>query len=319
MTAPCMQMLVSIGQEVSKAHSFTPSHTLTLAHLHTPHLEFCAVQLFLEAPGNTAKQLKIHYLAFLGWSGWYLKNVLNFACVSSQKFTPLLGVYLSSPSDPCNSGIIQNSPNVWSSGAHCVLGSPVRWLHSVPWQNRWKKNSRWSLGSLHGYPLVTSVNWGNPTMDTHWHRCSFPSSHQSWRPVSNMTISAFSYIIEVCPQPLPSRNKKNRQTSRDAACSTFWHNQQSYAQRNPVETVESCQVPKHSWAALQNHVPGKIMWDHRHRHMFWGPPWASQLGECDPWPLLCHAHLPGFFPTQHNDHGKKNCQMKRGTSRGWGI
>ena len=135
-------------------------------------------------------------------------------------------------------------------------------------------------------PLVSCVNWGNPTMDTHWHRCSFPSSHQSWpykmlcilhpecqmlcwHPVSNMIRSVqLHYRSLPSPKhnnpyiPLPSRKKKNRQTSSDAATNLFDTINEAMHVWNILESSgisgESCQVPKHSWAALQNHVPGNM-------------------------------------------------------------
>lgn len=69
-----------------------------------------------------AKQLKF------GWSGQRLKMSRVFVPLNLRHF---FGVYYQVQ---CNSGIIhQNSPNIfWSSGAHCVLGGLVRWLHSVP-------------------------------------------------------------------------------------------------------------------------------------------------------------------------------------------
>ena len=131
--------------------------------------------------------------------------------------------------------------------------------------------------STAGDPLVSCVNWGNPTMDTHWHRCSFPSSHQSWpykmlcilhpecqmlcwHPVSNMIKSVELHYRSL---PSPKHNnpaEKEGQVDIKGRCWKLFDTiNEANARLEPSKIPgESCQVPKHSWAALQNHVPGNM-------------------------------------------------------------
>lgn len=110
-------------------------------------------------------------------------------------------------------------------------------------------------------------------MDTHWHRCSFPSSHQSWQsakcsadiPVSNMirSVELHCRSLSSPKHNNPCLAEKEEQVDIKGRCwKLFDTNNKAMHVWNILESSGisggSCQVPKHSWAALQNHVPGNM-------------------------------------------------------------
>ena len=86
--------------------------------------------------------------------------------------------------------------------------------------------------------------------------------HFCWDPVSNMIkrVQLHYRSLSSPKQNNPYQAEKRRADRHQGTLlETFWHNQRSYARLEPSGIPgESCQVPKHSWAALQNHVPGNI-------------------------------------------------------------
>ena len=131
-------------------------------------------------------------------------------------------------------------------------------------------------------------------MDTHWHRCSFPSSHQSWRPVLTKSVQ-LHYRSLSSPKHNNPYQAETRRTGRHQGTlpvqlfdtiNRAMHRQTKWKQWSPARfpnilgrlcritcLVKSCEIIDTDTC------------------------FGDHLG-------LCHAHLPGFFPTQQNDHGK---------------
>lgn len=133
---------------------------------HFADLECCAVQLFLEAPQTRQNR-------------WNLDDQDNVLKKCPEFLFPL--IYASSLAFTIKSkwskyATVESSTKIHQTSSDLLGLIACLEVLSGGFTACLGKKS----GSTAGDPLVSCVNWGNPTMDTHWHRCSFPSSHQSW-------------------------------------------------------------------------------------------------------------------------------------------